>query len=75
MLYFHHQGVAQVLAGLEALGTVQETRLAIELASRLNAKDRDELLMSLSDALMLRDASSRQVCADLVRALREKGNA
>lgn len=74
MLSLHHKGLAQVLAGLEALRSARDTRVVVALVNRLNEKDRDELLISLSDRLMLRDESSREVSAQLVRALREQSN-
>lgn len=73
--YLHNKSTAQVLAGFERLVKLQDTRLAIDLVSRMNEKNHDYMFMNIINVLMLRNEPSRELSADLVRALREKGNA
>lgn len=73
--YLHNKSTSQVLAGFEKLVKLQDTRLAIDLVSRMNEKSHDYMFMNIINVLMLRNEPSRELSADLVRALREKGGA
>ena len=72
--YLHNKSTAQVLTGFEKLVKLQDTRLAIDLVTRMNEKNHDYMFMNIINVLMLRNEPNRELSADLVRALREKGN-
>lgn len=72
--FLHNKSTAQVIAGFEKLVKLQDTRLAIDLVGRMSEKNHDYMFMSIINVLMLRNEPNRELSADLVRALREKGN-
>ncbi len=73
--YLHNKSTAQVYAGFEKLVKLQDTQLAVELVSKMNEKNHDYMYMNIINVLILRNEPSRELTADLVRALREKANA
>lgn len=73
--YIHNKSTGQVYAGFEKLVKLQDTRLAIELISRMNEKNHDYMYMNIINVLILRNEPNRDLTPDLVRALRDKVNA
>lgn len=73
--YLHNKSTTQVYAGFEKLVKLQDTQLAVELVSKMNEKNHDYMYMNIVNVLMLRNEPSRELTADLVRALRERANA
>ena len=71
--YIHNKSTAQVYSGFEKLVKLQDTQLAVELVSRMNEKNHDYMYMNIINVLMLRNEPNRELSADLVRALRDKG--
>lgn len=72
--YLHNKSTSQALAGFEKLVKFQDTRLAVDLVSRMDPKNHDYMYMSIINVLILRNEPNRDITPDLVRALRETGN-
>ena len=74
--YLHNKSTSQVLAGFGKLVKLQDTKLAVDLVSRMDPKNHDYMYMGIINVLILRNEPNRDLTPDLVRALREKqGNA
>lgn len=71
--YLHNKSTSQVLAGFEKLVKLQDTKLAVDLVSRMDPKNHDYMYMSIVNVLILRNEPNRDITPDLVRALRETG--
>ncbi|WP_407353500.1 TRADD-N-associated membrane domain-containing protein [Luteimonas sp. R10] len=71
--YLHNKSTSQVLAGFEKLVKLQDTKLAVDLVSRMDPKNHDYMYMSIINVLILRNEPNRDITPDLVRALRETG--
>lgn len=73
--YLHSKSTKQVLSGFEKLIKYQDTRLAIELVKKMDAKHHDYMYMNIVNILMLRNEPNRELSPELVRALRDRGHA
>ncbi len=73
--YIHNKNIIQVDSCIQKLVKLQDTQLAVELVERMPENNRAYMYMSIINVLVLRNEPQREISADLVRALREKGNA
>ena len=71
--YVHNKSTAQVLEGFGKLVKLQDTKLAVDLVTRMDPKNHDYMYMSIINVLILRNEPNRDLTPDLVRALRETG--
>ena len=71
--YLHNKSTSQALAGFGKLVKLQDTKLAVELVTRMDPKNHDYMYMSIINILILRNEPNRDITPELVRALRENG--
>lgn len=51
--YLHNKSTSQALAGFEKLVKLQDTRLAVDLVSRMDPKNHDYMYMSIINVLII----------------------
>jgi hypothetical protein len=71
--YIHNKNISQVDACILKLVKLQDTQLAIDLVLKMPENNRPYMYMSIINILILRNEPQREISADLVRALRERG--
>ena len=73
--YIHNKNIGQVDACIQKLVKLQDTQFAIELVEKMPENNRAYMYMNIISVLILRNEPHKEISPDLVRALREKGNA
>lgn len=71
--YIHNKNIGQVDSCIQKLVKLQDTQLAIDLVDEMPENNRAYMYMSIINILILRNEPQREISADLVRALRERG--
>ena len=71
--YIHNKNIGQLDSCVQKLVKLQDTQLAIDLVNKMPENNRAYMYMSIINILILRNEPQREISADLVRALRERG--
>lgn len=71
--YVHNKSTSQALEGFGKLVKLQDTKLAVDLVTRMDPKNHDYMYMGIINVLILRNEPNRDLTPDLVRALQERG--